>query len=784
MRVKLIVPSIVLVLVFAFGGLVSAAGTYPSQLPDFAHPDTPHVDAHPAVPPFSPASGQTDFHPTGQRALLVVYVRFSDYTNQVPESQIHDRFFPIGTFGTVANYYQNASFYNFSLRPAQESGGVPNDGVVTVDLGSSADFNAKSEPDQNGTVLNAVDPFVDFAYFDGVAGGGNGDGKVTWDELAFFWMATSQSAAENCGKNRGIPNNKVLDGKTLVFTASDARTLTNTMTLVHELGHQALNVDDLYIIGMGPYAIGAGTCGTNQNAYFYPNAYERVHWGWDEPLVVTKDGFYSVFNSADNGPAIYSYILYDPDKGPGDYFIVENRQQRNNTYDWSIADSGLIIWRVRDSAWPASQLTARVVNLMRPDGTIVPNAYGGSNVDAWDPSDTNTPQRTMSRPWDDGTPSNVAVRAIRQDQDFTSVNTITAYFDVRGPGVLVDPTTPQGALIRPSIAIGGTINVSFPVMNTGEATDTFDFTILVPTGWSATTQQMTLAAGQQATATIAVTASSAATEGFRTVAARGRSTTDSTISTTVDFFIDVTKRDVTLQYTGDTTVDYSDSATLSAVVRDAITNEPLAGKQVVFILFDESYSVTTGSDGVASTSVVVTEAPTIDTISVAVVEDATHRAKAIGAQLTVEPETVSIQIASPLVQSATGSPSLTLMATEEDDGSPGDLALAGAQIVLQPTLSATPQTLALNFDASGNGSVSLATVPADLWAMTISVSWKLLRRIESQHRTDPLRPGLACLRIGEWAGFDRQTSEARRRCEIFRDQSCWRGPDATQAIQV
>jgi hypothetical protein len=535
-------------------------------------------------------------------------------------------------------------------------------------------------------------------------------------------MATSQNAAENCGKTRGIPANKELDGKKLVFQSADARTLTNTMTLVHELGHQALAVDDLYIIGMGPYAIGAGTCSANQDVYFFPNAYERVHWGWDEPFVVTKDGFYSVFNDALNGPAIYSFILYDYDRGPGDYFVIENRQQRNNTYDWSVTDSGLFIWRVRDSAWPASQLTPRVVNLMRPDGTIVPNAYGGSNVDGWDPSDTNTSQRTMSRPWDDGTPSGVAVRAIRQAEDFTSVNSITAYFDVRGPGVLVDPTTAQGALIRPSIAIGGTINVSFPVMNTGEETDTFDFTILVPSGWSATTQQMTLAAGQQATATIAVTASSSATAGFRTVAARGRSTSNNDISTTVQFFVDITKRPITLQYTGDASVDYSDSATISALVSDGITGDPLPGKQVVFSLFDESYSATTGADGVASTSVLVTEEPGFGIVSIAVVEDATHSARAIGAALTVERENVAIAITSPLVQSITGSPVITLTATEEDDGSPGDLTLASAEIVLQPTLGATSQSLAVSFDASGSGSVALDLVPADLWSMTISVT--------------------------------------------------------------
>ena len=114
MRSKLSAPVVVLAIVFTFSGLVSAAGAYPNQLPDFAHPDAPHKDPHPAVPPFSPESGQTDFHPTGQRALLVVYVRFSDYVNQVPESRIHDRFFPIGTL-------RRSSISHCGLRRSREA---------------------------------------------------------------------------------------------------------------------------------------------------------------------------------------------------------------------------------------------------------------------------------------------------------------------------------------------------------------------------------------------------------------------------------------------------------------------------------------------------------------------------------------------------------------------------------------------------------------------------------------------------------------------------------------
>ena len=78
----------------------------------------------------------------------------------------------------------------------------------------------------------------------------------------------------------------------------------------------------------------------------------------------------------------------------------------------------------------------------------------------------------MSRTWRDGAGSNVAVRAIGRRRSDSSIR---AYFDVRGPGVLVDPyTLDVGGPVDVTPDEGNTISI--PVMNTGEATDTFSFT--------------------------------------------------------------------------------------------------------------------------------------------------------------------------------------------------------------------------------------------------------------------------------------------------------------------
>ena len=123
-----------------------------------------------------------------------------------------------------------------------------------------------------------------------------------------------------------------------------------------------------------------------------------------------------------------------------------------------------MIWRVDDTRY-GQTMPLGPYQLMRPgmtNGTDVPGQnYRGSFEDAWDPDDFSTPQRTMLQPWTDGSPSKVAVRAIGGAGD-----RIRAYLDVRGPGILVDPSTAatEVTMLTPE-------PISFPVLNTGEVAE-------------------------------------------------------------------------------------------------------------------------------------------------------------------------------------------------------------------------------------------------------------------------------------------------------------------------
>ena len=238
---------------------------------------------------------------------------------------------------------------------------------------------------------------------------------------------------------------------------------------------------------------------------------------------------------------------------------------------------------------------------MRPGcAEYTSGCYGGSSIDAWDPADGRTPQRTMSRTWRDGSGSNVAVRAIGRRR---SDNSIRAYFDVRGPGVLVDPYT---------LDVGGPVNVtpdegntiSIPVMNTGEATDTFSFTFTgLPAGWTASTVTKTLAAGAGDVANIVLTPDANAPESTFTINVRGQSNTDSSVSSTCSLQVRVVLHETTVTYTGATSRPWGEGAGFSATFTDADDgNAPIVGMSVVFRINGASDGPPVEPDVVASTT--------------------------------------------------------------------------------------------------------------------------------------------------------------------------------------
>jgi M6 family metalloprotease-like protein len=388
----------------------------------------------------------------------------------------------------------------------------------------------------------------------------------------------------------GSRDGKSIDGLTMTFIATG----TNVLTDAHEITHQTVDMIDQYGFGAGKFALGGLTGSPPIEIYFEPSAYESMKWGWVSPTVITADRFLDV---GDGG----ALILYDPARGINDYFVVENR--RALFYDQNVADNGLLVWRV-DESLPnpnGCREDIRWVEHMRPDGTSrapgcrdhdvdgnmmedwcappgsdcgeIPGngkdddndckvdepgecvcgfdddgdggspdedgptgCYGGSGIDAYDAGDPATPQRVMAYPWVDGTPSCVSIRAIGN-----TGSPQRAFFDVCGPGVLVDAyalkTGPT--LVLEACAPNA---ITFPVMNTddlGTPAADFEFTITTPIGWTATTVTITLAPKNQEMVTINVTPGPNALPITYPLSLSGRKVSDHTVSTRDPFTVGV-----------------------------------------------------------------------------------------------------------------------------------------------------------------------------------------------------------------------------------------------------
>jgi len=805
---SIIAICIALLLALLQVGQASAIGPYPSPPPDFAHPGSPHD------PLYSPTGGDRD------RPVLVIYAQFNDVTfpSAFDAAAVANRFF--GPFPSVANYYANDSFGRLILSPATETNttnnGAVNDGVVSVTIASNkATFTALSAGAQNKQLLQAADPFVNFAAFDT-----NGNGALTDDEIVIEHLqAAPVPIGPGCGATRGV-DPVSLDGKNMNLSVAMDGIDTNLMTIIHETGHVSLHTRDLYGFGVGSLDLSGPTCGPGDALLFRTSAWQKMHVGWIAPTVVVKDGYYSVDRADSSGAA---FILYDPSKGTDDYFIVENRQRTAATYDQSASDSGLVIWRIDDAQYNSGSESIRPIDIMRPDGTTNAGCgsggcYGGSNGDAWNPSDGTTPQRTMARTWRDGTAANVAVRAIGP-----SGNAIRAYFDVRGPGVLVDPTTATGVPIQVDVTPDEANPVSFAVMNTGETSDNFNFTVgNLPIGWASTTDTKTLGAGTGSVANILVTVPADAPTGISTVKAIGTSATDGTITTQCSFTVNVVlhqtaiaytgptsvpfgepagfraqvsditnpsdivvgatvtfqlsdgtntqiatavtdgsgvaavspaltvppgnytlsvsvprsgkhapaatsvaytveRRPTALVYTGDTSADYSDPANLSATLTDALSGTPIPGMPIALALGSQTASATTDGAGVASQVIVVNQPAGNVTVSAAFAGDTIYLPSSDSKTFTIAKEKLTFVYTGDTLVELGSTPTLAAVATQEADGSPGDLSLATATFHMAPTLTSTPFDYTTGVDASGQATTPASGLPVDLWTITVSV---------------------------------------------------------------
>ena len=329
----------------------------------------------------------------GSHKVLVILVDFLTSTSLGTTDAAWSATFFDNTSGakSVKNWYEEASFGNFTLSPVVENVGTENDGIIAVTMPYDNPYPWPDETERTTVrkALEAVDPDVDFSALDT-----NGDGSLDVTELHLVLIV--RGFEESYGGTGGACTPNVwghrwsmpvgtcahcapeLDGVIVgalaynggymwegewherdliedpgpqVPCGSDPGGHMATMgILVHELGHD-IDWPDLYdtnpndgsnsagvgywsIMASGSWGLALGDAYSGMTPVL-PDAFLKWYQGWITPVPVTAPQANVPIANAKENPV--AYILganpgdidwdFQDTSGTGEYFLIENRQQ-------------------------------------------------------------------------------------------------------------------------------------------------------------------------------------------------------------------------------------------------------------------------------------------------------------------------------------------------------------------------------------------------------------------------------------------------------------------------
>lgn len=171
-----------------------------------------------------------------------------------------------------------------------------------------------------------------------------------------------------------------------------------------------------------------------------------------------------------------------------------------------------------------------------------------------------------------------------------------------------------------------------------------------------------------------------------------------------------------LRYTGDTTADYHDDATLAATLTDARpSGGPVSGRTVEFTLGSGSCSGVTDASGSASCTVTIDDAPGPYSASANFAGDSTYRSSSDSAAFEVTRQETSVAYTGPAGY-ASGAPATLTGNLGEEDGS---VPIEGRTV----TFALGSQQCSDETDATGEASCTIASVNHPPGAATVTTTF-------------------------------------------------------------
>jgi M6 family metalloprotease-like protein len=384
-------------------------------VPDFAHPDRPHM--------FIKDQWSCELWPLrpriGEQPLLVILVEFPDS----PHDPAHTRDFfedvVFGDYPSVRGYFEEVSYGNYTITNAGMLGWyeAPHESDWYFDPGDHYQDLAAD------VVGIAIENGFPFGAFDA-----DGDGEIVRDELAVLMILTDHTflglsfvlrTRYDQAVDLGLltPPDEIIEVDTNAtrVTASEGYPGTRVVFYCHELAHGLLGLLDLYGDGYGGDPASLFSIMAVSGSLFTPHLdpWAKIHLGWIEPIVVTETGYYDV-RAVEEYPE--AYILYNPARGPDEYFIVENRWPPASVYEATLPEQGLAIWHITeyydDEPFDYDRGRKMIAMKWGADSTVANRneLWDGSDPDtAYDFTDDSLPRNAR---WADGSPSGIQITGI------------------------------------------------------------------------------------------------------------------------------------------------------------------------------------------------------------------------------------------------------------------------------------------------------------------------------------------------------------------------------------
>lgn len=431
------------------------------------------------------------FGPTPRQAPLnrrsCVVVLADDAVNGTfanPSQFYQTNIFDPAAPNSVNGYLNEMSCGRFQLVPALGStGGVMGWLSLTASELNQLTSSPSTATDGQVALTAAVRNGFPFASYDL-----NNDGTVSQDELVLLVVFNRT----NRGPGQTARLNSNIAGKNCDLQISSVPETTfqgRPATVTHELCHNIGNMFDLYYGGdpTAPvfyyntnYILNRGITLAADINQTHLDPWHKMAMGWNEPRIVSlREGGLFYLPAVQNTDPTAAVLLYDPQRGAGEYFFLEYRTRQLSSgpgFDSGLRAEGLFIWHVQQDG------NHDLIKATNPFG------FTGTNTTPWanwieGPRATNSPflpladaawaggQTTPYLQWNDGSdgPARVRTRPFQLSDDGIYVEVLVdkpdnitwVDFAASGPFQFGTFDFPYGTLQQgvAGVGYGGNLNI-------------------------------------------------------------------------------------------------------------------------------------------------------------------------------------------------------------------------------------------------------------------------------------------------------------------------------------